>query len=43
MVLAFYEIPQPITRVGYWIGQRLMKLPGLRRSGDYKAIIARTE
>ena len=43
LALAFYEIPRPITKAGYWIGQGLMKVPGLRRLGDYKAIVARAE
>ena len=43
LALAFYEIPRPITKAGYRVGQGLMKLPGLRRLGDYKAIIARAE
>jgi 2-polyprenyl-3-methyl-5-hydroxy-6-metoxy-1,4-benzoquinol methylase len=40
LALAFYEIPGPITKAGYRIGQGLMKLPGLRGLGDYKAIVA---
>jgi cyclopropane fatty-acyl-phospholipid synthase-like methyltransferase len=43
LALAFYEVPRPITRLGYWIGQGLMKLPGLRRLGDYKGLVARAE
>jgi 2-polyprenyl-3-methyl-5-hydroxy-6-metoxy-1,4-benzoquinol methylase len=43
LALAFYEFPRPITTAGYRIGQGLMRLPGLRRLGDYKAIIARAE
>ena len=43
LVLAFYEIPRPVTTAAYRLGQGLMRMPGLRRMGDYKAIIARAE
>jgi len=43
LALAFFEVPRPITNAGYRIGQGLMKLPGLRRAGDYKAIVAGAE
>jgi 2-polyprenyl-3-methyl-5-hydroxy-6-metoxy-1,4-benzoquinol methylase len=38
--LAFLEVPRPITKAVYRVGRALMKLPGLRRMGDYKAIVA---
>ena len=41
LALAFYDVPRWITRAGYPIGQGMMKLPGLRGAGDYKAIVAR--
>jgi 2-polyprenyl-3-methyl-5-hydroxy-6-metoxy-1,4-benzoquinol methylase len=40
LALAFFELPRPITAAVYRLGQALMKLPGLRRMGDYKAIVA---
>jgi 2-polyprenyl-3-methyl-5-hydroxy-6-metoxy-1,4-benzoquinol methylase len=41
LALAFFELPAGITKAGYAVGQALMKLPGLRQLGDYKAIVAR--
>ncbi len=41
LALAFFEVPRPVTAAGYRIGQALMRVPGLRRMGDYKAIVAR--
>lgn len=40
LALAYFEVPAFITRPVYVIGQALMRLPGLRRLGDYKAIVA---
>ena len=43
LLLAFFPwMPRGLTRIGYRFGQVLMRLPGLRRQGDYKAIVART-
>jgi 2-polyprenyl-3-methyl-5-hydroxy-6-metoxy-1,4-benzoquinol methylase len=39
--LAFFELPASLTSFGYRVGQALMKVPGLRKQGDYKAIVAR--
>jgi 2-polyprenyl-3-methyl-5-hydroxy-6-metoxy-1,4-benzoquinol methylase len=38
--LAFLKLPRPITTAVYRVGLALMKLPGLRGMGDYKAIVA---
>jgi SAM-dependent methyltransferase len=42
LALAFFPVPRFITVPVYAIGQALMKLPGLRRAGDYKAVVCRT-
>jgi SAM-dependent methyltransferase len=39
--LAFFSLPAWLTALGYRVGQTLMRVPGLRRTGDYKAIVAR--
>jgi 2-polyprenyl-3-methyl-5-hydroxy-6-metoxy-1,4-benzoquinol methylase len=43
LALAFFELPTGITRVGYHIGQTIMRIPGFRRMGDYTAIDAVAE
>lgn len=42
LLLAFVSVPRFITVPVYGLGQALMRLPGLRRAGDYKAVVART-
>jgi 2-polyprenyl-3-methyl-5-hydroxy-6-metoxy-1,4-benzoquinol methylase len=39
--LAFFDLPARPTAFGYHVGQAMMRVPGLRRTGDYKAIIGR--
>jgi len=40
-VLAFVSLPRRLTVFVYRLGQAMLKLPGLRRSGDYKALVTR--
>jgi len=39
-LLAFFPWPESVTKIGYQLGQSLMRLPFTREMGDYKWVLA---